>query len=93
MSDSNSGSRSGFVATDSQPQNDRRGVRRFTEGGHVALTDNISIEEPLEIRLAGAGFDEFTLAITMRTPGNDHELALGFLFGVKISFQNPTTSC
>ena len=35
----------------------------------------LAIEEPLEIRLAGE-----TLALTMRTPGNDRELALGFLY-------------
>ncbi|HIL83417.1 MAG TPA: formate dehydrogenase accessory sulfurtransferase FdhD [Pseudomonadales bacterium] len=40
----------------------------------------MTIEEPLEIRLAAPGLDEFPLAITMRTPGNDNELALGFLY-------------
>jgi FdhD protein len=38
--------------------------------------DVVAVEEPLEIRVDGA-----PLAITMRTPGNDEELALGFLFG------------
>ena len=37
-------------------------------------TDEVAIEEPLEIRVAGD-----PLAITMRTPGADRELALGFL--------------
>jgi FdhD protein len=37
--------------------------------------DDIAIEEPLEIRVAGD-----PLAITMRTPGEDRELALGFLY-------------
>jgi FdhD protein len=37
--------------------------------------DRVAIEEPLEIRLAGD-----PLAITMRTPGDDRELAIGFLF-------------
>jgi FdhD protein len=36
--------------------------------------DDVAVEEPLEIRIAGE-----TLAITMRTPGNDRELVLGFL--------------
>ncbi|HEY4156921.1 MAG TPA: formate dehydrogenase accessory sulfurtransferase FdhD, partial [Polyangiaceae bacterium] len=36
--------------------------------------DELSVEEPLEIRVAGDA-----LAITMRTPGHDHELAAGFL--------------
>jgi FdhD protein len=39
-----------------------------------ASTDALAIEEPLEIRVAGE-----TLAITMRTPGDDAALALGFL--------------
>ncbi len=38
--------------------------------------DEVAVEEPLEIRVDGA-----PLAVTMRTPGNDDELALGFLFG------------
>jgi FdhD protein len=40
------------------------------------LDDEVAVEEPLEIRVAGA-----PLAITMRTPGEDEELALGFLYG------------
>jgi FdhD protein len=40
------------------------------------LEDEVAVEEPLEIRVDGA-----PLAVTMRTPGNDDELALGFLFG------------
>jgi FdhD protein len=40
------------------------------------LEDEVAVEEPLEIRVDGA-----PLAVTMRTPGHDEELALGFLFG------------
>jgi FdhD protein len=38
--------------------------------------DRVAIEEPLEIRVDGS-----PVAVTMRTPGNDEELALGFLHG------------
>ena len=42
--------------------------------------DSVATEEPLEIRLA-SGNASRTLAVTMRTPGNDFELAAGFLYG------------
>src|SRR4051794_1088085 len=38
--------------------------------------DEVAVEEPLEIRVDGVA-----LAVTMRTPGEDEELALGFLHG------------
>jgi FdhD protein len=38
--------------------------------------DAVAVEEPLEIRVDG-----HPLAVTMRTPGHDDELALGFLYG------------
>jgi len=54
------------------------------EHGSATVTDDILVsEEPLEIRL-GHGPEEdrkeIQLSVTMRTPGNDEELAMGFLF-------------
>src|SRR3989440_10451234 len=43
---------------------------------HDGVEDVVAIEEPLEIRVDGEA-----LAVTMRTPGQDEELALGFLYG------------
>jgi FdhD protein len=43
---------------------------------HDGMRDEVAVEEPLEIRVGGEA-----LAVTMRTPGHDEELALGFLFG------------
>jgi len=48
-------------------------VTRFP-GGRTE-PDEVAVEEPLEIRVNGA-----PVAVTMRTPGQDEELALGFLF-------------
>jgi FdhD protein len=42
--------------------------------------DHLATEEPLEIRLITQG-ETHTVAVTMRTPGNDFELAAGFLHG------------
>jgi FdhD protein len=40
------------------------------------VRDEVAVEEPLELRVDGV-----PVAVTMRTPGDDEELALGFLFG------------
>jgi FdhD protein len=55
-------------------------VERY-EGARRAKTfDRVTTEEPLELRLI-AGSSTHTLAVTMRTPGNDFELAAGFVRG------------
>lgn len=56
-------------------------VRRFdgeTEGSEFA--DVLAVEEPLEIRLGLPDGKHKAISITMRTPGEDAELAAGFLF-------------
>src|SRR3954469_3186761 len=54
-------------------------IRRKKAGGHECVTDEVAIEEPLEIRIGGCA-----VATTMRTPGNDEELAAGFLLSEAI---------
>jgi FdhD protein len=56
-------------------------VARFAGGRRVDRPDTLVVEEPLEIRLdTGSGSAE-PFTVTMRTPGHDLELALGFLVG------------
>jgi FdhD protein len=47
----------------------------FTTVFHDGVEDLVAVEEPLEIRVDGE-----PLAVTMRSPGHDEELALGFLY-------------
>jgi FdhD protein len=55
------------------PADSVRALRSVVRDG---VRDEVAVEEPLEIRVDGA-----PLAVTMRTPGHDDELALGFLYG------------
>ncbi len=58
------------------------GVRRLVRDGE---SDLVAVEEPLEIRVDGE-----PLAVTMRTPGHDEELAAGFLYGEGLVARAPT---
>jgi FdhD protein len=55
-------------------------VRVVEDGGMRVRPDALATEEPMEIRLL-AGPTKQTVAVTMRTPGADFELAAGFLYG------------
>jgi FdhD protein len=54
-------------------------IRRKRDGALEYLPDELTIEEPLEIRIG-----QKTIATTMRTPGHDEELAAGFLLSEAI---------
>src|SRR5919107_3908245 len=55
-------------------------VRVVEEGRARVRPDSLATEEPMEIRLI-SGDNRQTVAVTMRTPGADFELAAGFLYG------------
>jgi len=58
-------------------------VIKITDNEEFVTNDALAVEEPLEIRLEYGKADQRkvqNISLTMRTPGNDAELALGFLF-------------
>jgi len=58
-------------------------ISKVRDGVPEALADSVAVEEPLELRLGYTtpdGRATRSISITMRTPGNDHELAAGFLY-------------
>jgi FdhD protein len=56
------------------PGADQLLIHRHADGRLTRVPDEVAVEEPLEIRLDG-----HTVATTLRSPGNDHELAVGLL--------------
>jgi Uncharacterized protein required for formate dehydrogenase activity len=57
-------------------------VRKISNSPSIRTEDYVAIEEPLDIQICSPKKDlsaAKSLSITMRTPGNDHELALSFL--------------
>lgn len=58
----------------------RRRVLAVREGIPAWRPDAVATEEPMEIRVQGPGRPPVPIAVTMRTPGSDFELAAGLLF-------------
>ena len=58
-------------------------IMQVINGSHAQCQDLVSVEEPLEIRITtgrSAQRKTSAISVTMRTPGHDDELAIGFLF-------------
>jgi FdhD protein len=55
-------------------------ISRFHQGLEESGSDFLAVEEPLEISILVPGNTPQKVSVTMRTPGNDKELASGFLF-------------
>lgn len=55
-------------------------IQTLRSDGSGARRESVVVEEPLEIRVSRGAIDA-PLAVTMRTPGSDLELAAGFLWG------------
>ena len=58
----------------------RTRVREYGASGPLDREDRLATEEPLEVRCAWPGAPARRVAVTMRTPGHDFELATGFLY-------------
>jgi FdhD protein len=55
-------------------------VLALRDGAARRRPDTLATEEPMEIRAGGPGQEPVQVAVTMRTPGSDFDLAAGFLF-------------
>jgi FdhD protein len=75
------GPASAFSVSSVEKAVSRTEIRRVVAGGFAEDSpDVLAVEEPLEIRLGIPGQRHRAISITMRTPGEDAELAAGFLF-------------
>ena len=58
-------------------------IRKVNADQQITVADHVAVEEPLEIQIGAAAAADAaakSISITMRTPGNDVDLALGFLY-------------
>jgi FdhD protein len=60
-------------------------VAEFRDGTRLDHEDRVATEEPLEIRVAPPRSPAQRVAVTMRTPGNDFELAAGWLVHERVT--------
>lgn len=63
----------------------RTRVAEFRDGARLEHEDRVATEEPLEIRVAAPHSPAQRVAVTMRTPGNDFELAAGWLVHERVT--------
>jgi FdhD protein len=54
------------------------------DGSRRVQPDKLATEEPMSIRVGGPGQDATDVTVTMRTPGHDFELAVGFVWAEAI---------
>jgi FdhD protein len=67
----------------SKPSVTQTAIVQIIDKKRIPKDDLLAVEEPMEIRIGYGPIDmrmQKSISVTMRTPGNDFELALGFLF-------------
>jgi FdhD protein len=67
-------------------------VASVRDGVARSRPETLATEEPMEVRLAGPGRNAVSIAVTMRTPSADFELAVGFLFSSGLIGANDVVS-
>ena len=66
-------------------------IKKYSDSNSSSASDQVAIEEPMEIQICSNTESlsaAKSISITMRTPGHDKDLALGFLFSESIIKNN-----